>query len=835
MKATRRDGPVHGTYHFLDVGDQKYGECTLVVFGDVRILIDGGHIKDFEGQEGHPSIPEQLATILGGDPPFGITLLVVTHCHEDHVGCLPELVGEDVIAPKWALITHPKLGFGRSDQDADSVADLADGKTRALAAALREEDASDLSDEELADFIDAVAKVEDRYAELIQLLQERKVKVIPYVGAALPQALAKQLAPANATLIGPSEEQLLRCAEQIAKSNKDAADAVADILASDATLDDVTIYRRVVSVEADFTGGRGDGMNCQSITFAFGPPGERVLLAGDMQFAEPGVKGAVELVAALREAAAAEGPYVLFKTTHHTSHNGLDKDLLEEFGAPPILVHSGGRNDTTHPNPSVLRALKSLSRDIIFARTDRNGAIDVQPHLRPDEAISVSKGRLNDFTTNARDEVEFGQPITPSQQPVAPIVPVSGPQIIIVTLLPGPIDLTVAGVDIQVRSSSAGHADRVSHTQVSTRTDFRLAGDRKLPRLLFVTNRERLEANIGKAESETVVSQIQRRHALIDVAGSYDQVLRTVRSALAAEDMKGIVIVGGYDVVPAGVIDVLSDHLRRELGGDADEELDQFIVWSDEEYGDVDGDRIAELPVSRVADGRDAATFLAAMQAGSPTRFERFGVRNVERPFADGVWGGISGSRPLNVSEKFLSKQVDPAHLDSSSHYFMLHGRHDDGTVFTGESRGGGNPIAFEIGSVPKTFSGLVFSGCCWGALTVEQRACDIGTAPVTPRAPERSIAVSYLKAGANCFIGSTGAHYSGPDTDPDENLAYPLHEAFYKTLFAGSSLQGAAALFRARSDFSRYIAQGKGAWEPIDYARRLKNRAQFTCLGLGW
>ena len=50
----------HGKYHFLDVGNQMYGDCIVVEFVAVRGLIDGSHEKDFEGKPGFDSTPEQL-------------------------------------------------------------------------------------------------------------------------------------------------------------------------------------------------------------------------------------------------------------------------------------------------------------------------------------------------------------------------------------------------------------------------------------------------------------------------------------------------------------------------------------------------------------------------------------------------------------------------------------------------------------------------------------------------------------------------------------------------------------------------------------------------------
>ena len=146
MAATRKSSrkvasakrAVRGKYHFLDVGAEKYGDCILVEFGSTRILIDGSHERDFVGQNGYTSTPEQLASLFPNEhPPFAITLMVVTHCHKDHIGALPRLVSEGLIAPRWALLTDPRLGFGRSQDDADSV-DLADARTQRLAAALRE-------------------------------------------------------------------------------------------------------------------------------------------------------------------------------------------------------------------------------------------------------------------------------------------------------------------------------------------------------------------------------------------------------------------------------------------------------------------------------------------------------------------------------------------------------------------------------------------------------------------------------------------------------------------------------------------------------------------------
>lgn len=862
--AAPSDALTAGEYHFLDVGDEKYGECILVVFGDVRVLIDGSHQGDFKGRNGHQSIPDQLADILQERAPHRISMVVVTHGHADHIGCLPDLVSNQIIAPEWAFITDPQMGFGRGTEDAIPQDALSNPRQR-LVAALREEDASDLSDAALRAFIDAAASVESRYADFIQRLNEQGTNVVLNLGQSkLPTALLKLLKPTGCTFLGPTDAQLLLCAGQIAKTNKDAEDAADRLLLADASLDEVDLYREIVRRDDEFndagTNTRGNGMNCQSITLAFGPKGQRVLLAGDMQFAEPGVKGADEEVAQLRKSVAKAGPYKVFKTTHHTSHNGQDDEFLTELGDPPLIIHSGGVKDPSHPYPSVLELLKARRGAIQFARTDRNGHITVRPHLGGGEAISKSRGRFNDFSDNVKDAEpplvpqETVSQVTP-EGPQPLVLPISPSQIVIVNLPPGPVDMTVAGVNIVVRSprddyrpvqaSPSGNeprADRPRRRDALTALarPFSLAGGRGLPDLLFVTNSGALAQNIGALEANRALNAIRAAgHDICEVSDTAPDAVDLVRKRLQSrQNTKGVVLLGGYDVVPCNVVNVLSSSLSTALGPSMVEvDDDHFIVWSDELYGDVDQDRVGEIPVSRIPDSRNSAAFLNALSAPgvSVGGVERFGVRNIARPFAQVAWNVMGGRRNLNVSKDFLYSDVNPQHLESPLHYFMLHGDWRDGRTFYGElDDQAGYTNAFVVGSVPEQVSGVVFSGCCWGALTVSQKAKDAGAAPIAPRVVERSIALSYLKAGANAFVGCTGAHYSGASVAADVNYAALMHQAFWSEL-PEKSYSASAALHAARQAYSADIAGRADVLEPVDLARRLKNRSQFTCLGLGW
>ena len=129
-------------YFLLDMGKEKFGDCILCLVGGQTILIDGGHPGDFDGQSTSDSLPDQIGAILKAQAPYDIDLLVVTHAHLDHIGCLPKMVKEGVLHVRWALVADERLGWGKkiAGPDSDVLPD-APGAARVVAA-LREEPSS---------------------------------------------------------------------------------------------------------------------------------------------------------------------------------------------------------------------------------------------------------------------------------------------------------------------------------------------------------------------------------------------------------------------------------------------------------------------------------------------------------------------------------------------------------------------------------------------------------------------------------------------------------------------------------------------------------------------
>jgi len=136
------------------------------------------------------------------------------------------------------------------------------------------------------------------------------------------------------------------------------------------------------------------------------------------------------------------------------------------------------------------------------------------------------------------------------------------------------------------------------------------------------------------------------------------------------------------------------------------------------------------------------------------------------------------------------------------------------------------------LSKIPDNASGsIIFSGCCWGALPVFQRASkykkDI---PIKAKTPEQSIAIRYLRAGAQAFIGCTGSHYS-PLKDPFNYYGKPMHDYFWKYINKG--YQPAEALFQAKREYLKNMPFDKK--DAFSRAIESKIYYQFTCLGLGW
>jgi hypothetical protein len=777
------------------------------------------------------------------------------------------MVAQDMLDVEWALVADENLGFGHGPDQADAIDafDIAPAAKRAVAA-LREESRDDLPDRALEEFLDAAAKLEGRYRGMLKTLEERlkKGRLIRYQGKA-PAALEKAFAKIGLKILGPTQDHLLLCAEAIAKLTQDAVDTVRDLArgaqpGDAAALTDVALYRSMANSafsDASDRPGKGAALNYQSIVFKIATPEAKVLLTGDMQFAKPEIRGLDEAMSKLRKKIAidaARAPFDFVKMAHHASYNGFDESVFKDWKGTVRFGISGGSRDAKHPDPGVLALLKRLKvadDAITWARTDRNGLITV--NLGKKKGIEPAKGVPNSAAPNTGDFPALATVAPPPATSTSTAIGAQGTQ----TAFPSYVSTPVRTEDARINATFPYLGSRVTLSVNLEPLDgaspppplkpptgdgcHTLACGRPLPKLLFLTSRAVLRDNLGREEADAALRIItDAGQTLVDTVPSDAldpaAVMKLVRPSFPKE-IRGVVIVGGYDVVPASRLDALDPPLRAAISGrTGDNDDDDYMIWSDALYGDADGDQIGELPVSRIPDAKTPTFVNRILNSGSARASGAGGIHNLNRPYAATVYNTLRGAAATNLLVSEKTQPGDPRFakgvLSASAIYIMLHGDYLDGQRFWGENPRRTPFEAVNIGDIQPLSNSVVFCGACWGALTVDQRAVEfLGSGRPSPRSIESSMALSFLNAGAGAFIGCTGSHYS-PEGGDTSYYGAPLHLAFWQHLAGGNT--PAEALFRAKTDYIAGIPHRKTS-DPVDQARELKILRQFTCLGLGW
>lgn len=474
--------------HLLDPGYQKYGDCILCQFGATTLLIDGAHPGNedrstHQPAKNYPSIPEQLEQLLGSSKPFHVSLLVITHCHWDHYGCLPALVKRGDLTADMALLADPDLGWGPSNGFDTAAPPVPTGVSRLLAA-MREEDlASDEDDASILHFLDSAAQGESSYREMIGTLQSSGTQVVLFDGTnAAPIEQAFQ--HIGLRVLGPDAEHLRICAEKVQEDDDQGRSDLARFFAFNSITDEVTAYRTFSQAADAQSSGSSAAINDQSILLLLEKLGRRILLTGDMQLVNPEVSGLKEKMAGLRQMVAGRAPYDFFKIGHHAARNAFNSSLLEMLGNTSLFGISTGFQDLKHPNGMVLTDLaahEQTGHDIRWVRTDRNGLVSITFREQGTPQVQISRGKINDALPKVAGEQPHDTP-SDSEDAFQPetgsnvaesegIVTFSVPLEISVRLsaggVPAPADFTPASVSQSAPTSSLISRVRVAPTNLN--------------------------------------------------------------------------------------------------------------------------------------------------------------------------------------------------------------------------------------------------------------------------------------------------------------------------------------------------------------------------------
>lgn len=409
------DAPGECRVHLLDVGEEKYGDCVLCQFGDVSVLIDGSHRGDDR------LVTRQLKRLLGQQTlPVRVSLLIVTHPHDDHIGCLASLVANDQLRADWALVADPKFRWGDGDETDDIFAG-ADHVTRALSEALLEEDRTDWPDEELRDFIDNAGTLVNNYRTMLRQLGERGTTVIRN-GTDDATALLAAFDRVGLRIVGPWREHLEECEGLVRQARHDSLGLTSDAFAADAGADPVRAYRDLMVAQADWVKPNKGAINLQSLVTRFEYNGQRFLFAGDMQFSAPEVESQtlVDNVHEMRRQIGEEAPYSLVKISHHGSYNGINAEVLAELGETKLYGICGGVHGASHPHRNVLRLLEENRERLDWVRTDRNGLVSItfgdgEPRIR------LSRGHASDPEPKQPDESDFTDALEELAEATSPV------------------------------------------------------------------------------------------------------------------------------------------------------------------------------------------------------------------------------------------------------------------------------------------------------------------------------------------------------------------------------------------------------------------------------
>ena len=324
---------------------------------------------------------------------------------------------------------RPAAGYGITDDSDEPPPFDSMSDADKLWLALREEPIFGATNAEIAAFIEDSAREYGDYVTFVNKLRDDLgSRCVIYRGLTNAESeglsdLLNEFSDTGLHVYGPTFDQLLACAGRLVGRSEDLIeDAFAD---SPGTL--VEAYKNALQVltEQDASDSAdGAAVNCQSLVLRMGNDGRKVLLTGDMQFAQPDVGEASQAVKDLLATVNEDAPFDWVKLSHHGATNGQNKTILTKWGKRFTI--STGSTSSKHPTEPTLKALEQIeSTGVEWSRVDMNGRCTFAVE-GTSARLKTQRGDLNDKTrpsARSGDEVPVPVegPVLPRvQEPVRP-------------------------------------------------------------------------------------------------------------------------------------------------------------------------------------------------------------------------------------------------------------------------------------------------------------------------------------------------------------------------------------------------------------------------------
>jgi hypothetical protein len=323
------------------------------------------------------------------------------------------------------------------------------------------------------------------------------------------------------------------------------------------------------------------------------------------------------------------------------------------------------------------------------------------------------------------------------------------------------------------------------------------------PWLLVVTHSDALEAELGPGAWPTIGNLLIGRYGQenLDILDLFAEAVD--RANWGAVDVaiqnrvqtygglpSFILIMGGPEIVAFGTADnPLKDDLCCASPDPAvRSKCDCDTIFTDDPYGDFTDDGFPDVPTARLPDGGDIGLYTTQFSLPEGRTNASWGsgmvIANVERPygqdFADLLGTTVQWSAPVNMTTNSF-----PTIATGQNAYFILHGSGFNPREWLGDNMASSCPQITPVPAGPPGLDatcyydryplawdatwaqgagsqGTVVSGACYGAFIGLPRTVDAaGNVIFWPVPVNDSIALTYLRSGAEAFMGHTASHYS--------------------------------------------------------------------------